>query len=566
MGNDSFIAEGMAPPQRILFPPEKICMGWQQRQRAGAGLHNLHNTCFLNSVLQCLTYTPPLANYLLSREHSLSCRQLGFCMMCRMEAHVNMVLRSSASAIEPWAVLSVLKRIGEHFQLGMQEDAHEFLRYTVDAMQRACLSGSSDLDISSQSTTVVHQIFGGFLRSRVTCLSCKAVSDAYETFLDVPLDIKAASSVSAALEDFVKPEQLDGENCFKCSKCDKMVAASKRFTIHRAPKVLTVCLKRFDHFTGGKISKVVGYPMYLDLRPYTSQTAGEPLLYSLYAVLVHSGGSCHTGHYFCYTKASNGLWYEMDDSSVVPCDFNTVLRQQAYLLFYVRRSDLKMGERTSSSPAPSHARSFLSQWAAGSKQDMAVGMEDSPEHGSSSTPAGTSQLTWAGAREASAGRPCLIWPGRLSVTSAVPRRQPDFLLYHQPFDRALHSVREDDNDEEHGFSPFSCCQRNGARERAWSRSPQWGSGLRSWFVDATDYDHSTGRRRMITGPPNCGHAPRDDTAPGPSDLLLCADVKTEEFVALYKAQRYLRHPSLVMLSLVLRALITLAKTPETVSI
>ncbi|KAM7074427.1 maestro heat-like repeat-containing protein family member 7, partial [Ciconia maguari] len=45
-------------------------------------------------------------------------------------------------------------------------------------------------------------------------------------------------------------------------------------------------------------------------------------------------------------------------------------------------------------------------------------------------------------------------------------------------------------------------------------------------------------------------------------LLVCADVETEEFAALYKAQRFLRHPSLVMLSLVLRGLITLSKTPE----
>ncbi|KAK2526411.1 hypothetical protein Q9233_008181 [Columba guinea] len=330
------VAEGMAPPQRILFPPEKICMAWQHSQRAGAGLHNLGNTCFLNSVLQCLTYTPPLANHLLSGEHSRACGQKGFCVMCRMEVHVQQVLHSSASAIEPWAVVDFLTEIGENFQHGRQEDAHEFLRCTMDAMQRACLRGNSDLDMSSQATTIVHQIFGGFLRSRVTCWSCQAVSDSYEAFLDVPLDIKAAASVTAALEDFVKPEHLDGENCFKCSKCDKMTAASKRFTVHRAPKVLTVCLKRFEAFTGDKISKVVEYPQYLDLRPYMSQAAGEPLLYSLYAVLVHGGGSCRAGHYFCYIKASDGLWYRMNDKSVDLCDSDTVLRQQAYLLFYIR--------------------------------------------------------------------------------------------------------------------------------------------------------------------------------------------------------------------------------------
>lgn len=111
-----------------------------------------------------------------------------------------------------------------------------------------------------------------------------------------------------------------------------MVTASKRFTIHRSANVLTLALKRFANFSGGKITKVprhiptriklfkqlfctrfiltscffalqdVKYPEYLDLCPFMSQSQGEPQVYGLYAVLVHSGFSCHAGHYFCYIK------------------------------------------------------------------------------------------------------------------------------------------------------------------------------------------------------------------------------------------------------------------------
>lgn len=106
--------------------------------------------------------------------------------------------------------------------------------------------------------------------------------------------------------------------------------ATKRFTVHRTSNVLTLSLKRFANFSGGKITKVsrkdvlvkvpphpapvshlsaslcflqdVGYPEFLNIRPYMSQSSGDPVMYGLYAVLVHSGYSCHAGHYYCYVK------------------------------------------------------------------------------------------------------------------------------------------------------------------------------------------------------------------------------------------------------------------------
>ncbi|KAK4806124.1 hypothetical protein QYF61_005496 [Mycteria americana] len=53
-------------------------------------------------------------------------------------------------------------------------------------------------------------------------------------------------------------------------------------------------------------------------------------------------------------QASNRLWYKMNDPSVDGCGTDTVLRQQGYLLFYVRRPDAGE-ERLSPSPDPRDA-------------------------------------------------------------------------------------------------------------------------------------------------------------------------------------------------------------------
>ncbi|XP_011901474.1 PREDICTED: ubiquitin carboxyl-terminal hydrolase 17-like protein 6, partial [Cercocebus atys] len=157
-----------------------------------------------------------------------------------------------------------------------------------------------------------------------------------DPYLDIALDIQAAQSVKQALEQVVKPEELNGVNAYHCGLCLQKAPASNTFTLQTSAKVLILVLKRFSDVSGNKLAKNVQYPECLDMQPYMSQQNTGPLVYVLYAVLVHAGWSCHNGHYLSYVKAPGGQWYKMDDAEVTACSIASVLSQQAYVLFYIQ--------------------------------------------------------------------------------------------------------------------------------------------------------------------------------------------------------------------------------------
>ncbi|KAF8698006.1 hypothetical protein HU200_035511 [Digitaria exilis] len=132
----------------------------------------------------------------------------------------------------------------------------------------------------------------------VKCTRCSHCSNKFDPFLDLSLDIAKATTLVRALQNFTEEELLDGgQKQYQCERCRQKVVAKKRFTIDKAPNVLTVHLKRFSPFNPReKIDKKVEFQPVLDLKPFVS------------------------------------------DSKVRQVREADVLKQKAYMLFYVRDS------------------------------------------------------------------------------------------------------------------------------------------------------------------------------------------------------------------------------------
>ncbi|KAL0687174.1 hypothetical protein Bca4012_086851 [Brassica carinata] len=330
-------------PREVLFPYEEFVryFNWDNTVLAPCGLMNCGNSCFANVILQCLSWTRPLVAYLLERGHRSECMRDDWCFFCAFQTHVERASQSRYP-FSPVNIISRLTNIGGTLGYGRQEDAHEFMRYAIDTMQSVCLDefgGEKMVPPRSQETTLVQYIFGGLLQSQVQCTVCNNVSEQYENMMDLTVEIHGdAVSLEECVDQFTAKEWLQGDNMYKCDRCNDYVKACKRLTIRRPPNVLTIALKRFKGGRYGKLNKRISFPETLDLRPYMSQGGEGSDVYKLYAVIVHLDmlNASFFGHYICYIKDFSGNWYRIDDSEIESVELEDVLSQRAYMLLYSR--------------------------------------------------------------------------------------------------------------------------------------------------------------------------------------------------------------------------------------
>ena len=111
----------------------------------------------------------------------------------------------------------------------------EFVRVLFDAIE-------ASLAQAGESAEEMNNLYQGEFSSYLQCQTCNFESPTTSTFLDISLPIRnefgtgvVNSSLEMALENYLKPDLLDGDNQWECTNCKEKRDASKGLKLTKCP-------------------------------------------------------------------------------------------------------------------------------------------------------------------------------------------------------------------------------------------------------------------------------------------------------------------------------------------
>ncbi|CAK8674390.1 unnamed protein product [Clavelina lepadiformis] len=326
------------------------------------GLRNLINSCYMNSVLQCMFNTTQLAEYILTNSYRNDINRKnvlghGGKVAENFAALLRAVWSGQYRYLVPSEMKSVAGTINPMFAAHSQEDSHEFLLMLLDALHED-LNRITDFKYQEEpdndhlsdddaakaawmyhkkrNESIIVELFSGQFKATVQCLHCRKTSRKFDVFRFLSLSLpQHSTSLHDVIKDFGKPEKMTGDDKWKCPSCKVLRDAVRVIEIWRLPPVLIIHFKRFVH-TGRwreKIQTNISFPVSnLDLNSYTRGPAMRKP-YNLYAVSHHHGGGLDSGHYTasCRSVVDN-QWYKYDDTEVSRS--SSPQGSSSFLLFY----------------------------------------------------------------------------------------------------------------------------------------------------------------------------------------------------------------------------------------
>ena len=318
------------------------------------GITNLGNTCYMNSILQCLNNTLPLLKFFVSNNYMQYINYTTDANEHEIVIEYNKLTRGlwfKNNVVTPRQFLNTIHRLAneknryEFTGLG-QNDSQEFLQFLLEILHNSLsrevnmsISGIAKNDMDKKAieankdwikyfdkeySEIVKIFYGQFFtrifRQKDEKTGKEAETTSFEPFNTLCLEIDECKTIYDCLDNFVRKEELNKK-------------ISKEVQFWKLPNILVIFFKRYNN-SGKKLDNHIEFPTEnLDMCKYVMGYERQKYIYDLYAVSNHTGNTMG-GHYWAYAKNYDNNWYKFNDNIVTTLQKEKVVSNLAYCLFY----------------------------------------------------------------------------------------------------------------------------------------------------------------------------------------------------------------------------------------
>ncbi|XP_077025658.1 ubl carboxyl-terminal hydrolase 18 [Tamandua tetradactyla] len=314
------------------------------------GLHNIGQTCCLNSLIQVfimnVDFTKILKRITVPRGTEERKRSVPFQLLLLLEKMQD----SRWKAVRPIELAYCLQKC--NVPLFVQHDAAQ-LYLTIWNLIKDQIT---DVNLVEQ----LQALYTIRMKESLVCLDCSMASSRNSSLLTLPLSLfdvalKPLKTLEDALRTFFQPRELSDESKCFCENCEKKTCWKQVLQLTHLPQTLTIHLMRF-YIRNSRTEKMchsLHFPQSLDFSQYLpaeqdqSNDKEQPgRYYELFAVIAHLG-TADFGHYCAYIRnPREDKWFCFNDSSVcwvswedIRCTYgnhNYRWGETAYLLVYMK--------------------------------------------------------------------------------------------------------------------------------------------------------------------------------------------------------------------------------------
>ena len=319
------------------------------------GLYNLGNTCYMNSLLQCLKNLFPLTEYILTRNFN------GGKLINSYKKLLYNLISTKNEITDALEYYNDLGKIDSYFASHEQRDSSRLFLTHIKILIEDSKNYNYRPELDSKLITdepnlynkyiiakeknpsYIYDLFFGYTKTINKCVNCqKIINTIYQPFSLINLFLRDLNGnyikdLYSLISNLEEPKVLN-----MLCKCGSKIM--QQSFLARIPQILVF---KFERVVNGRhVNHEIKYPNILYMKKYSdgfidkcNNDINPELKFNLVGVMLHFG-EAYGGHKTSYSKNFiDKNWYYFNDSSKrIESEESILDNTEAFMLFYISDS------------------------------------------------------------------------------------------------------------------------------------------------------------------------------------------------------------------------------------